>query len=199
MLRAEEKALGAALALCLAAMALAGCSRPGWSQRRRRSRLWTTCKIRCSLPSGRARGERAGPVCRDVGTGGRHHRRHDGGPSERNLYGAWARTLAIIGTVKSPNAEKILELQPDLVLLSADIEGACGWLRRSGDAQIPCAFSVDCLRTICACLGDLHGVEWPAGICTEQTALLGVQRRVQRDSEGRRHSPRIPRCCFCAR
>ncbi len=84
----------------------------------------------------------------------------------------------IIGTVKNPNLEKLLELDPDFVLLSPDVQGHVAAARILEQAKIPCAyFKVeqfdDYLRML--------------GVCTDITGRkdlyerhgLAVQRRIE--------------------
>lgn len=58
--------------------------------------------------------------------------------SERHL--AVPEGTTVIGTVKSPNLEKLLELDPDFVLLSTDIEGHVAASRILEQAGIPYAY-----------------------------------------------------------
>ena len=60
--------------------------------------------------------------------------------SERSGDAALSCRTEIIGTVKHPNAEAILALTPDLVLLSCDIDSHADMAQTLGQAGVPCAF-----------------------------------------------------------
>ncbi len=191
----RKKALGVALALCLAATALAGCSRPASEPTQAAITFVDDLQNQVQLAK---RPERVVSALGSyaetwVLAGGTIVGTTEDAVSERNME--LGEDVAIIGTVKSPNAEKILELQPDLVLLSADIEGHVRLAQTLKDAQIPCAFfKVDLFEDYLRMLKTCTELTGRADLY-EQNGTA-VQRRVQRAVETAQAQPTHPKVLF---